>query len=66
VDQGKIPLPNSFRITSRCGVLVGYLAGGTELAPKLITDEALTQKLQGYKCFTSDKNPNAEDFAALP
>lgn len=46
--------------------MVGYLAGGTELAPKLITDEALTQKLQDYKCFTSDKNPKAEDFAALP
>lgn len=58
-NRGKIPSSNSFRITSR------YLAGGTELAPNLITDEALNQKLQDYKCFTIDRNPKAEGFAAL-
>lgn len=57
--QSKISLSNSFQITSR------YLAGGTELAPNHIPDEALNQKLQDYKCFTSDKNPKAEGFAAF-
>lgn len=45
---------------------LSILAGGTELAPNLVTDKAFTQKLQDYKYLTSDKNPKAEDFAALP
>lgn len=53
-------------MTSTCRVLAGSLAGGTEIAPNLTTDEALTQKLQDYKCFTSDKNPKAEDFPVSP
>lgn len=33
VDQGRIPLPNSFKITSKGRDLVGYLVGGNELIP---------------------------------
>lgn len=66
VDQRQILLLNSLKMTSTCRVLAGSLAGGTEIAPNLTTDEALTQKLQDYKCFTSDKNPKAEDFPVSP
>lgn len=55
VDQGKIPLTNSFKITSRCRVMASYLVGGTELAPKLVTDEALAQKLQGLNALQVTK-----------
>lgn len=51
VDQGRIPLPNSFKIISRGRVLVGYLVEENELIPNLTSDGGLTQKFQNINAY---------------